>query len=79
MYWLPWWAYPAACCVITGGVCGWLLGYAHREFIEWGRTRARLLAWRRKYRRRGLLTCVLRAYSELFADIRRLCCTGRWT
>jgi hypothetical protein len=31
---------------------GWVLGYAHRELVAWGVTRARLLAWRRKHRRR---------------------------
>jgi hypothetical protein len=40
---MPWWAYPAACCVLVGMVGGWVLGYAHREFVELGRTYAR--AW----------------------------------
>lgn len=31
---------------------GWFLGYGHRELIAWGVTRGRLLAWRRKHRRR---------------------------
>jgi membrane protein YqaA with SNARE-associated domain len=44
MHWLPWWAYPAACCVLTGGACGWVLGYLHREFVELGRAYGRLLA-----------------------------------
>lgn len=53
MHWLPWWAYPAACCVLAGMCCGWVMGYLHRDFIEWGRRMGRLLAWRRKHRRRS--------------------------
>jgi hypothetical protein len=40
---MPWWAYPAACFVLVGMVGGWVLGYAHREFVELGRTYGR--AW----------------------------------
>lgn len=70
MHWLPWWAYPAACCALAGGACGWVLGYAHRELVEWGRRCARLLAWRRKHRP------VARAYRELWRDAVHLCATG---
>jgi hypothetical protein len=41
---VPWWAYPAACCVLTGMGAGWVLGYLHREMIELGRAYARLFA-----------------------------------
>jgi hypothetical protein len=76
VHWLPWWAYPAGCCFLSGAGWGWLVGYAHRDLVEWGRRAGRLLAWRRKYRARNPLTCVLRAYSGLFTDIDHLCATG---
>lgn len=79
MHWLPWWAYPAACCVLFGGGCGWLVGYAHRELIELGRWYGRTLAWQRKYRGRGPLRRLARAYRVLWADCARLVSTGRWT
>jgi hypothetical protein len=41
---MPWWAYPAACCVLVGMVGGWVLGYAHRSLIELGREYGRLRA-----------------------------------
>jgi hypothetical protein len=72
---LPWWTYPAALCFLCGGWWGYLVGYAVRDFIEFGRALGRLLAWRRKYRR----NTPWGAYRVLFADIRRAWCTGRWT
>jgi hypothetical protein len=77
MHWLPWWAYPAGCCFLVGGACGWQLGYLHRGLVEWGRRAGRLLAWQRRHRGRGPLGSVLRAYRELFADIAYLCDTGQ--
>jgi hypothetical protein len=41
---VPWWAYPAACCVLAGMGAGWVLGYAHRSLIELGREYGRLWA-----------------------------------
>lgn len=79
MPWLPWWAYPAASCIMAGYGCGWIHGYMHRGLVEWGRRAARLLAWQRKHRGRGWLGCALTAYRELFADIGQLWRTGRWT
>jgi hypothetical protein len=63
MHWLPWWAYPAGCCFLVGGACGWQLGYLHRGLVEWGRRAGRLLAWQRRYRARGPLVS---AYRELW-------------
>lgn len=54
MHWLPWYAYPAACCFLAGGACGWFIGYAHREFVEWGRRLGRLAGWWQRYRWRPL-------------------------
>jgi hypothetical protein len=50
---LPWYVYPAALCFLCGAFWGFLLGCAYRDFIEWGRTMGRLLAWQRKHRRRS--------------------------
>lgn len=77
MHWLPWWAYPAACCFLAGGTCGWFVGYAHREFVEWGRRWGRLLAWRQRHRMRNPLCLVVRAYAELWADVVHLVATGQ--
>lgn len=83
MHWLPWWAYPAACCFLAGAGCSALVfyaaGYFHRELLEWGRKRARLLAWQRRYQGRGPLRRLARAYRVLWADCARLASTGRWT
>lgn len=85
MHWLPWWAYPAACCFLAGAGCGAVIfypaGYFHRELLELGRKRARLLAWQRKYRGRGPLRRLARwlAPAGLLGDIGRLWRTGRWT
>jgi hypothetical protein len=67
---LPWWVYPAACCVLFGGGAGWVLGYMHRDFIEWGRQCARLLP-------HDPLGLLIRAYRELWADIAHLAATGQ--
>lgn len=79
MHWLPWWSYPAACCFLFGWGCGWIHGCMHHNLMEWGRKRARLLAWQRKYRGRGPLRRLARAYRVLWADCARLASTGRWT
>jgi membrane protein YqaA with SNARE-associated domain len=80
VHWLPWWAYPAACCFLAGGTCGWFVGYAHREFVEWGRRYGRLLAWNRAHRgswrgwRPGRL--LAREYREAWRDALRLSAWG---
>jgi hypothetical protein len=71
---VPYWLGPGLWLATVGtlaafglvcAVCGWVLGYGHRELVEWGRCHA--------------LRRLARAYRELIGDVERLGRTGRWT
>lgn len=57
--------FTMAAVALFGAACGWVLGYAHRGIVEWGR--------------RNALRQLARAQRRLLADIERVYRTGRWT
>lgn len=48
MRWLE--AGTLAAAALAGVAGGWLIGYAHRGLVEWGRTLGKLAAWNRAHR-----------------------------
>lgn len=57
--------FTMAAVALVGAACGWVLGYAHRGIVEWGRRHA--------------LRRLASTYRGLWADYERLVSTGRWT